>query len=110
MGAADACEATQLIDATGALSASSVDALLARSGITGDTPYKVVSIMGPQSSGKSTLLNTLFGTGFAEMVRYHRVAPTPGAALASLVARPGCRRRALSAPSSPWRTRPRRGR
>ncbi|KAG2658533.1 hypothetical protein PVAP13_1KG302010 [Panicum virgatum] len=29
--------------------------------------YAVVSIMGPQSSGKSTLLNHLFGTNFREM-------------------------------------------
>ncbi|XP_047332088.1 protein ROOT HAIR DEFECTIVE 3 homolog 1-like [Impatiens glandulifera] len=29
--------------------------------------YAVVSIMGPQSSGKSTLLNKLFGTNFNEM-------------------------------------------
>ncbi|KAM0853068.1 hypothetical protein ACQ4PT_051332 [Festuca glaucescens] len=29
--------------------------------------YAVVSIMGPQSSGKSTLLNQLFGTNFREM-------------------------------------------
>uniref|UniRef100_A0A7N0ZXB6 Protein ROOT HAIR DEFECTIVE 3 homolog n=1 Tax=Kalanchoe fedtschenkoi TaxID=63787 RepID=A0A7N0ZXB6_KALFE len=29
--------------------------------------YAVVSIMGPQSSGKSTLLNHLFGTNFKEM-------------------------------------------
>eukprot|EP00854_Cymbomonas_tetramitiformis_P019847 gene19847-23738_t len=29
--------------------------------------YKVVAIMGPQSSGKSTLLNQVFGTSFTEM-------------------------------------------
>ncbi|KAG0504469.1 hypothetical protein KC19_N031300 [Ceratodon purpureus] len=29
--------------------------------------YAVVAIMGPQSSGKSTLLNHLFGTRFKEM-------------------------------------------
>lgn len=29
--------------------------------------YTIVSIMGPQSSGKSTLLNHLFGTTFKEM-------------------------------------------
>ena len=29
--------------------------------------YQVVAIMGPQSSGKSTLLNHLFGTRFVEM-------------------------------------------
>lgn len=29
--------------------------------------YAVVAIMGPQSSGKSTLLNHLFGTKFKEM-------------------------------------------
>lgn len=29
--------------------------------------YQVVAIMGPQSSGKSTLMNTVFGTSFQEM-------------------------------------------
>jgi hypothetical protein len=29
--------------------------------------YRTVAIMGPQSSGKSTLLNQLFGTAFVEM-------------------------------------------
>eukprot|EP00899_Mesostigma_viride_P026035 jgi/Mesvir1/6616/Mv12750-RA.2 len=32
--------------------------------------YNVVAIMGPQSSGKSTLLNSIFGTGFTEMDAY----------------------------------------
>ncbi|XP_057473642.1 protein ROOT HAIR DEFECTIVE 3-like [Actinidia eriantha] len=32
-----------------------------------DISYAVVSIMGPQNSGKSTLLNHLFGTNFKEM-------------------------------------------
>ena len=29
--------------------------------------YQVVAIMGPQSSGKSTLMNHVFGTDFQEM-------------------------------------------
>ncbi|CAL5327878.1 unnamed protein product [Camellia sinensis] len=38
--------------------------------------YAVVSIMGPQSSGKSTLLNHLFGTNFREMDAFRGRAQT----------------------------------
>ena len=76
MGAPNTSEVSQAIDASGALSSSNVESLLKGSGIKGNTPYKVVSIMGPQSSGKSTLLNVLFGTRFTEMVRYD-CAPVP---------------------------------
>ena len=61
--------ATQLIDSEGVFLSSEADAALAVAGITGDAPYQVVSVIGPQSSGKSTLLNALFGTNFREMVR-----------------------------------------
>ncbi|KAF0889341.1 hypothetical protein E2562_023644 [Oryza meyeriana var. granulata] len=41
---------------------------MAAAGVAGcGLSYAVVSIMGPQSSGKSTLLNQLFGTNFREM-------------------------------------------
>ncbi|KAI3989302.1 hypothetical protein MKX01_004851 [Papaver californicum] len=64
----DECCSTQLIDGDGSFN---VDGLarfskavkLAECGLS----YAVVSIMGPQSSGKSTLLNHLFRTNFREM-------------------------------------------
>ena len=61
----------QLIDSEGVFSSTGADAALAAAGIAGDAPYQVVSVIGPQSSGKSTLLNALFGTNFREMVRSH---------------------------------------
>ncbi|KAL4625706.1 protein ROOT HAIR DEFECTIVE 3-like [Castanea sativa] len=59
---------TQLIDGDGVFNATGIDKLikeirLAECGLS----YAVVSIMGPQSSGKSTLLNHLFSTNFREM-------------------------------------------
>ncbi|XP_015066835.1 protein ROOT HAIR DEFECTIVE 3 homolog 2-like isoform X1 [Solanum pennellii] len=67
MGKEDCCS-TQLIDANGEFNfkglqnfVSSVK--LSRCGLS----YAVVAIMGPQSSGKSTLLNHLFYTNFREM-------------------------------------------
>ncbi|MCO5586652.1 hypothetical protein L7F22_040594 [Adiantum nelumboides] len=58
----------QLIDGQGNFNESGLDSFvktvrLSESGLS----YAVVSIMGPQSSGKSTLLNHLFGTSFREM-------------------------------------------
>ncbi|CAN1827191.1 Protein ROOT HAIR DEFECTIVE 3 [Linum perenne] len=62
------CCSTQLIDGDGEFNVSGIDGFikevkLAECGIS----YAVVSIMGPQSSGKSTLLNNLFRTNFREM-------------------------------------------
>ncbi|XXG68016.1 hypothetical protein AAC387_Pa06g1216 [Persea americana] len=62
------CCSTQLIDRDGVFNASGLDNFvktvkLAQCGLN----YTVVSIMGPQSSGKSTLLNHLFRTNFREM-------------------------------------------
>ncbi|MED6193037.1 hypothetical protein PIB30_015239 [Stylosanthes scabra] len=59
---------TQLIDGDGSFNVEGIekfmrDVKLAECGLS----YAVVSIMGPQSSGKSTLLNNLFGTDFREM-------------------------------------------
>ncbi|KAG2246218.1 hypothetical protein Bca52824_085846 [Brassica carinata] len=64
----DAACSTQLIDGDGVFNVSGVDHFfkevkLEECGLS----YAVVSIMGPQSSGKSTLLNHLFGTNFREM-------------------------------------------
>jgi protein SEY1 len=38
--------------------------------------YQIVSIIGSQSSGKSTLLNALFGTDFDVLNRQQRVGQT----------------------------------
>jgi len=43
--------------------------------------YQTVAIMGPQSSGKSTLLNALFRTRFAEMDAQARRGQTTQARL-----------------------------
>eukprot|EP00250_Pteridium_aquilinum_P020465 c24824_g2_i2 orf=433-2931(-) len=58
----------QLVDGQGAFNEGGLDSFvkavkLGECGLS----YAVVSIMGPQSSGKSTLLNHLFGTNFREM-------------------------------------------
>ncbi|WJZ94374.1 hypothetical protein VitviT2T_013242 [Vitis vinifera] len=68
MGNADECCSTQLIDGDGMFNVHGLENFmkevkLAECGLS----YAVVSIMGPQSSGKSTLLNHLFGTNFREM-------------------------------------------
>ncbi|KAJ0075275.1 hypothetical protein Patl1_33521 [Pistacia atlantica] len=59
---------TQLIDGDGAFNVTGIDHFI-KDVKLGDCglSYAVVSIMGPQSSGKSTLLNHLFGTKFREM-------------------------------------------
>ncbi|KAG2658546.1 hypothetical protein PVAP13_1KG302010 [Panicum virgatum] len=64
----DACFSTQLIDGDGVFNVSGLDNFMkeVKLGECG-LSYAVVSIMGPQSSGKSTLLNHLFGTNFREM-------------------------------------------
>nr|DAD39216.1 TPA_asm: hypothetical protein HUJ06_013539 [Nelumbo nucifera] len=60
----DKCYATQLIEGNGRFNDKfSENIKLGDSG----SSYVVISIMGPQSSGKSTLLNHLFGTSFNEM-------------------------------------------
>jgi len=62
------CCSTHLIEGDGTFNVAGMDSFmkkvkLAECGLS----YAVVSIMGPQSSGKSTLLNHLFGTNFREM-------------------------------------------
>ncbi|GJN18581.1 hypothetical protein PR202_gb05753 [Eleusine coracana subsp. coracana] len=68
---ADVCFSTQLIDGDGVFNVSGLEDFMkqVRLGECG-LSYAVVSIMGPQSSGKSTLLNHLFGTNFREMDAY----------------------------------------
>ncbi|KAB2623665.1 protein ROOT HAIR DEFECTIVE 3 [Pyrus ussuriensis x Pyrus communis] len=68
MAKSEECCSTQLIDGDGTFNVSGIDrfikeAKLPECGLS----YAVVSIMGPQSSGKSTLLNHLFATNFREM-------------------------------------------
>ncbi|KAH9611281.1 hypothetical protein KSS87_008954, partial [Heliosperma pusillum] len=64
----DGCCSTQLIDGDGEFNVTGIEKFLkgvrlAECGLS----YAVASIMGPQSSGKSTLLNHLFRTNFREM-------------------------------------------
>ncbi|KAF4377476.1 hypothetical protein F8388_024967 [Cannabis sativa] len=80
----DGCCSTQLIDGDGVFNVTGIDSFikevkLAECGLS----YAVVSIMGPQSSGKSTLLNNLFNTNFREMDAFRgRSQITKGISLA----------------------------
>eukprot|EP01053_Blabericola_migrator_P008617 Blabericola_migrator_1__8616@NODE_4511_length_1113_cov_135_457935_g1945_i1_p2_GENE_NODE_4511_length_1113_cov_135_457935_g1945_i1NODE_4511_length_1113_cov_135_457935_g1945_i1_p2_ORF_typecomplete_len135_score21_02RHD3/PF05879_12/6_1e26GBP/PF02263_19/2_8e08MMR_HSR1/PF01926_23/1_1e04MMR_HSR1/PF01926_23/4_3e06RsgA_GTPase/PF03193_16/0_004FeoB_N/PF02421_18/0_011Roc/PF08477_13/0_012AIG1/PF04548_16/0_022Dynamin_N/PF00350_23/0_028MnmE_helical/PF12631_7/0_075Septin/PF00735_18/0_075VirE/PF05272_11/0_11NBARC len=49
-----------LIDAAGRISANANNVIIPNAG----TKFNVVSILGPQNGGKSTLLNEVFGTEF----------------------------------------------
>ncbi|KAL8171645.1 hypothetical protein V2J09_023449 [Rumex salicifolius] len=62
------CCSTQLLDGDGVFNVDGIESFMkeVRLGECG-LSYAVVSIMGPQSSGKSTLLNHLFQTNFREM-------------------------------------------
>ncbi|KAK9066113.1 hypothetical protein SSX86_015515 [Deinandra increscens subsp. villosa] len=65
------CCSTHLIEGDGTFNAEGLDHFIkqvkmAECGLS----YAVVAIMGPQSSGKSTLLNNLFHTNFKEMDAY----------------------------------------
>ncbi|KAL0743708.1 hypothetical protein Bca4012_085221 [Brassica carinata] len=78
-GSRDAACSTQLIDGDGTFNVAGVDHFikevkLEECGLS----YAVVSIMGPQSSGKSTLLNHLFGTNFREMDAFRGRHTTKG--------------------------------
>ncbi|GJM95220.1 hypothetical protein PR202_ga11930 [Eleusine coracana subsp. coracana] len=76
---AAASTAVQLIDGEGEFAGESAERFMAAAGVAGcGLSYAVVSIMGPQSSGKSTLLNQLFGTNFREMDAFRgRFVPFP---------------------------------
>ncbi|XP_059641371.1 protein ROOT HAIR DEFECTIVE 3-like [Cornus florida] len=68
MDKASECCSTHLIDGEGTFNVAGIETFmkevkLAECGLS----YAIVSIMGPQSSGKSTLLNNLFSTNFREM-------------------------------------------
>ncbi|PPD75890.1 hypothetical protein GOBAR_DD27177 [Gossypium barbadense] len=62
------CSSTQLIDGDGSFNVTGIEQLIKEVKLNEcGLSYAVVSIMGPQSSGKSTLLNHLFHTNFREM-------------------------------------------
>lgn len=64
----DACCSTQLIDGDGTFNVAGLENFMKEVNLREcGLSYAVVSIMGPQSSGKSTLLNHLFKTNFREM-------------------------------------------
>ncbi|KAL6559965.1 Cell wall protein rhd3 [Orobanche gracilis] len=68
MDKSDNCCSTHLIDGDGTFNAAGIDKFMKESRLAEcGLSYAVVAIMGPQSSGKSTLLNHLFGTNFREM-------------------------------------------
>ncbi|KAI3684189.1 hypothetical protein L6452_33409 [Arctium lappa] len=81
------CCSTHLIEGDGTFNAQGLDSFIkqvkmAECGLS----YAVVAIMGPQSSGKSTLLNHLFNTNFREMDAYRgRSQTTKGIWMASCV-------------------------
>ncbi|KAL8139292.1 hypothetical protein V2J09_005313 [Rumex salicifolius] len=87
MGHDDGSCSTQLIDGDGGFNVDGIETFMkaVRLGECG-LSYAVVSIMGPQSSGKSTLLNNLFGTKFMEMDAFRgRSQTTKGIWLARCV-------------------------
>ena len=58
----------QIVDGAGEIHVESVQEFVKHTGVEASgVDYTVVSIMGPQSSGKSTLMNHVFGTTFDEM-------------------------------------------
>lgn len=61
-------ERVQLLTGEGVFNADEVSSFLTQPARHAwASRYRTVAIMGPQSSGKSTLLNQLFGTAFVEM-------------------------------------------
>ncbi|KAG9451923.1 hypothetical protein H6P81_004827 [Aristolochia fimbriata] len=86
------CCATQLIDGDGAFNVSGLENFM-KTAKLGDfgLSYAVVAIMGPQSSGKSTLMNHLFRTSFREMDAFRgRSQTTKGIWIAKCVGLDTC--------------------
>ncbi|KAM3701019.1 hypothetical protein ACJW31_05G141400 [Castanea mollissima] len=81
------CCVTQLIDANGSFNVEGLDNFMKKVKLIDcGLSYAVVAIMGPQSSGKSTLLNHLFHTNFREMDAYKgRTQTTKGIWIAKCV-------------------------
>ncbi|KAL9456544.1 hypothetical protein AB3S75_005718 [Citrus x aurantiifolia] len=68
MGMADECCCVQLIDGNGEFNVDGLENFVRTTKLNHcGLSYAVVAIMGPQSSGKSTLMNHLFHTNFREM-------------------------------------------
>mmetsp|Transcript_3599 Transcript_3599/g.10456 ORF Transcript_3599/g.10456 Transcript_3599/m.10456 type:complete len:858 (-) Transcript_3599:898-3471(-) len=58
----------QVVDKNGNYATEEVQKFAEKTGLDRvGKDYQIVAIMGPQSSGKSTLLNSVFGTSFVEM-------------------------------------------
>ncbi|KAJ8758683.1 hypothetical protein K2173_000404 [Erythroxylum novogranatense] len=83
---ADCC-ATQLIDGDGVFNVDGLHNFISTTKMADcGLSYAVVAIMGPQSSGKSTLMNHLFRTRFREMDAYRgRSQTTKGIWIAKCV-------------------------
>ncbi|OIV96013.1 hypothetical protein TanjilG_27117 [Lupinus angustifolius] len=81
------CCATQLIDGDGEFNATGLDHFIRTVNLSSCAlSYAVVAIMGPQSSGKSTLMNHLFHTNFREMDAFRgRSQTTKGIWIANCV-------------------------
>ncbi|XP_056176667.1 protein ROOT HAIR DEFECTIVE 3-like [Syzygium oleosum] len=80
MGNPGECSSTQLIDGDGTFNVDGLENFIKEVKLREcGHSYAVVSIMGPHISGKSTLLNHLFGTNFREMDHFkgrHVYKPT----------------------------------
>ncbi|KAF1882210.1 hypothetical protein Lal_00038855 [Lupinus albus] len=79
--------ATQLIDGDGVFNVTGLDHFIKSVNLSScGISYAVVAIMGPQSSGKSTLMNHLFHTTFREMDAFRgRSQTTKGIWIANCV-------------------------
>lgn len=68
MGDTNSYGVLQVVSGEGAFNTDGLQTFVRDSGVEGSgVGYTIVAITGPQSSGKSTLLNHLFGTRFEEM-------------------------------------------
>ncbi|KAL4308943.1 hypothetical protein GQ457_01G040940 [Hibiscus cannabinus] len=87
MAETDHCCSTQLIDGDGEFNVAGLDNFIRTTNFSNSgLSYAVVAIMGPQSSGKSTLLNHLFQTKFREMDAFRgRSQTTKGIWIANCV-------------------------
>ncbi|GMI86019.1 RHD-like2 [Hibiscus trionum] len=87
MAETDRCCSTQLIDGDGEFNVVGLDSFIRTTKLSNcGLSYAVVAIMGPQSSGKSTLLNHLFQTNFREMDAFRgRSQTTKGIWIANCV-------------------------
>ncbi|KAJ7969262.1 Protein ROOT HAIR DEFECTIVE 3-like [Quillaja saponaria] len=81
------CCVTQLIDGSGEFNVAGFENFMKKVNLADcGLSYAVVAIMGPQSSGKSTLLNHLFHTNFREMDAYRgRFQTTKGIWIAKCI-------------------------